>query len=193
MTDRMCSIDNCSNPVKGRGWCSAHHARWQRHGDPQARVTVVYGEPMRWLEAHVQHIGDECLIWPFAGNGNGYGQIRFNGKKGYPHRIICSLAHGAAPSGEHQAAHACGNRACVNPQHLRWLDQAANEADKLAHNTHNRGERHPLARLTEADVHAIRALEGRMTHRAIAAKFGVGSAHICRVLKGGEWGWLDHA
>lgn len=187
----LCAIDGCGKVVKARGWCSAHHALWQRHGDPLTRVRVEYGEPLIWLHAHVQYEGEACLTWPFGGNGNGYGQIRYNGKKGFPHRIICELAHGAAPSATHQAAHACGNRACVNPRHLRWLDQSGNEADKIVHERHNRGERHPLSKLTEADVRQIRALDGQMTHREIAEKFGVGSAHICRVLNGGEWGWLS--
>lgn len=29
-----CSIDGCSSPVYGRGWCAKHYARWLRHGDP---------------------------------------------------------------------------------------------------------------------------------------------------------------
>lgn len=27
-------MDGCTSPVFARGWCSAHYARWQRHGDP---------------------------------------------------------------------------------------------------------------------------------------------------------------
>ena len=188
-----CSIHGCTNKRFSRGWCSTHFARWKRHGDPEKRALVEYGKPLQWLRLQSDYASDDCLIWPFGGNGNGYGQVRFNGKKGYPHRIMCELTHGKAPSVSHQAAHSCGNRACVNPRHLRWADQSGNEGDKLAHGTHNRGEQHPLSKLTEADVRQIRALKGKMTQREIAKLFGVGSAHVCRVLKGGEWGWLDHA
>lgn len=37
MTDRkLCSIDGCGKPAKGRGWCAAHWWRWRNHGDPLA-------------------------------------------------------------------------------------------------------------------------------------------------------------
>lgn len=29
-----CSIPSCELRVEGRGWCSTHYQRWQRHGDP---------------------------------------------------------------------------------------------------------------------------------------------------------------
>jgi len=32
--DAICSIEDCSNPCKVRGWCSMHYARWARNGDP---------------------------------------------------------------------------------------------------------------------------------------------------------------
>lgn len=31
---RICSVDGCGKLAIARGWCSAHHARWNRHGDP---------------------------------------------------------------------------------------------------------------------------------------------------------------
>lgn len=35
---RVCSIDGCDKPVKGRGWCSAHVAKWRKYGDPLRSV-----------------------------------------------------------------------------------------------------------------------------------------------------------
>lgn len=34
MSDRICSVDSCSNPARGRGWCRSHYMRWWRYGDP---------------------------------------------------------------------------------------------------------------------------------------------------------------
>ena len=33
-----CTIEGCSKPILGRGWCSMHYATWQRHGDPLAAI-----------------------------------------------------------------------------------------------------------------------------------------------------------
>ena len=30
-----CSIGNCLNVVRSRGWCRTHYARWRRYGDPE--------------------------------------------------------------------------------------------------------------------------------------------------------------
>lgn len=34
MTDRTCSIEDCTAPAKTRGWCTRHYNRWKRNGDP---------------------------------------------------------------------------------------------------------------------------------------------------------------
>jgi hypothetical protein len=34
MTPPECTIDECTKPARGRGWCEAHYARYRRHGDP---------------------------------------------------------------------------------------------------------------------------------------------------------------
>ena len=34
MTKATCKIEDCSDPVSGRGWCSMHWQRWKHNGDP---------------------------------------------------------------------------------------------------------------------------------------------------------------
>lgn len=34
MSDRICSVLVCNEPVYGRGWCKGHHQRWLTKGDP---------------------------------------------------------------------------------------------------------------------------------------------------------------
>jgi hypothetical protein len=93
-----------------------------------------------------------------------------------------------------QAAHApgiCHNRACVNPHHLRWATIAENHADKIIDGTHARGERHPMVKLTAADVLAIRSSDRR--GRALASEFGVHEATISDIRTRKTWAWLDAA
>lgn len=34
MPEKICKIDGCGKPRKGRGWCAMHYRRWQLFGDP---------------------------------------------------------------------------------------------------------------------------------------------------------------
>jgi hypothetical protein len=34
MTKATCKIEDCTDPVSGRGWCSMHWQRWKNNGDP---------------------------------------------------------------------------------------------------------------------------------------------------------------
>ena len=31
---RICQVEDCNRPHKGRGWCSTHYNQWLQHGDP---------------------------------------------------------------------------------------------------------------------------------------------------------------
>lgn len=35
-----CSVEGCERPVRARGWCPSHHARWLRHGDLMVDVPI---------------------------------------------------------------------------------------------------------------------------------------------------------
>ena len=188
---RLCSIEGCGRPVDARGWCKAHWKRWRRHGDPLGGGTP-YGEPMAFLEAAAASVSDECILWPYASIPAQYGYIRIDGKAQPAHRVVCEMAHGPAPSPDHQAAHdndgqPCKSPLCVNPNHLRWATPRENNADKTNHDTLNRGERNSNAKLSEAEVGQILALRGVKSQREIAEMFDVAQSRVSLIHSGLAW------
>lgn len=189
----MCSVAGCDKPSLARGWCNAHWKRWRRHGYPEGGQTDR-GEPRRFLDAvALVYDGHDCLIWPFARNGYGYGLIRDGGAMVLVPRLICEAVHGPPPTPKHEAAHSCGkgHEGCVAKRHLRWATRVENFADKIVHGTIVRGEWHTSAKLTEADVRAIRALEGTASQRALAKRFGVSQRTVGQIQRREHWAWLD--
>lgn len=192
-TANLCSVAGCDGAATHKGWCKSHYLRWRRHGTPlggKGPRGASQGSPRQFLEGVVMlHAGDECLFWPFARYESGYPQITVDGCHQSLTRLICARVNGDAPTPEHDAAHSCGkgHLGCVNPRHLSWKTKPENATDKLAHGTDNRGERHNLAVLTEADVREILALGSAVPQREIAARFGVAQATINDIQRRKIW------
>lgn len=162
-----------------RSW-DARRAKYGTRGSTSVRRPhgrKGKGAALQWLRDRVSYAGDDCQIWPFNKNENGYGTLGVEGEIHKAHRFMCTLAHGSPPSDTHQAAHACGNRGCVNPRHLSWKTRSENEADKKLHGTVGkpRGSR---TKLSAADVAFIRASKGTITCETLAAQFGLSRAGI---------------
>lgn len=96
------------------------------------------------------------------------------------HAVVARAFIGAAPSDRHEVAHIDGNRKNNRADNLRWDTRAGNFADKVAHGTHNRGERHPLSKLSNADVALIRSAS--MSASQAAATFRISQEHVKRVM-----------
>lgn len=193
---RICSVAGCRKLALPCGWCRAHYMRWWRHGDLQSALPVKNkasnGEPQRFIqEVAVQFTQDACLLWPFGQANYGYGEVWVKGRKRLAHRLVCEMAHGPQPSPELEVAHACGNRLCCNPRHLRWASRLENVADARRHGTLSRGERNGHTKLTEADVRRIRALAGTQSQTVIAAQFGVSRGAVDKILRRQNWAWLE--
>ena len=190
-TKRICSIPNCGKPAKGRGWCGAHWFRWRKHGDPLVCYRT-FGVALRYYhEVVLAYDGDDCLIWPHARN-HGYGVLRADGRNHHVHRLACEHVNGSPPTPKHEAAHLCGRgkQGCVTKGHLAWKTSAENNADRIVHGTSNRGERCGSAKLTEADVREIRALEGTMFQREIGERYGITYSAVNDIFHRRTWAWL---
>lgn len=120
----------------------------------------------------------------------------FNGHQVAVARIMCILINGNPPTLDSVAAHSCGkaHEGCIHPQHLNWSTSQQNQLDRLRDGTHNRGERHPNAYLTEKQVLSIRkiaATRPTLTRAEIGEIFGTTRTNVGLVVSRRTWGWLS--
>lgn len=137
---------------------------------------------------HIEYIlalpdTDQCIPWHMSLR-NGYGQVRYMKRTWYVHRLSCALHTGHCPP-DMEAAHSCGNRACINPKHLSWKTRVGNQHDRITHGTHTRGENHGMSRFTEQDILSIRA--DMRKYQAIADDYSTTTGVISRIKTRKRW------
>jgi hypothetical protein len=121
---------------------------------------------------------DDCWEWRGRKTYKGYGATSWKGKYITAHRLAYILSHGGIPEGK-IICHSCDNRACCNPAHLWAGSYRDNTRDMDAKGRRNpgdlKGEKHGMARLTEANVRYIRGLygSGKYTYKQIAEGYRV--------------------
>lgn len=130
-----------------------------------------------------------CWNWTASKNNGGYGRIRFRNKEKLAHRASYEVHRGQIPEGLN-VCHRCDNPACINPDHLFVGTQAENAADMVAKGRapipNLRGSAHANAKLTEADIVAIRAAKG-VTLRELGEQYGVNGSTISWIRTGKGW------
>lgn len=124
-----CIIDGCDKPPRARGWCGMHYERWRAHGDPRASVPSYQGsiEHRFWMRVNKT---ETCWPWTGSTASDGYGYLATDDGPVRVHRLAYELLVEPIPDGL-QIDHACGNRACVNPGHLRLATPKQN-AENIA-------------------------------------------------------------
>ena len=86
------------------------------------------------LDNRVEQVGN-CLLYTRSLSGNGYAQVIWKGKAFRLHRLVCEWKHGPTllAGKDAYAIHRCGNRRCINPDHLAWADAKINGEDERWH------------------------------------------------------------
>ena len=135
----------------------------------------------------------ECWNWTASRNECGYGHFRVGRQSGgiqKAHRVTWELTHRPIPDGM-CVCHRCDNPGCVNPAHLFLGTHADNMADKVekGRSVVNVGETNGRAKLSEADVVAIRA--DTRPQAIIAAQYGISRPSVSKIRLGRTWGHVE--
>lgn len=129
-----------------------------------------------------------CLLWLGTLDHDGYGVIQEGRRQYRVHRLVWERANGPIPQGV-RVLHRCDVRRCYHLGHLFLGTDTENMADRHAKERDARGEGHGRARLTEADVRAIRALyaEGAASQQALANRYGVSQNSVSALIRRKTW------
>ena len=146
-------------------------------------LTPVQRVAVFWSRVNVGEPG-ECWTWRGGLFDGGYGAFRYDGNTRAAHRFAASLKYGAIPKGL-AVCHRCDVPACVNPEHLFIGSYADNMQDASRKGRMAHGERAYNAKITEADVMAIRA--SPLTCSRLAAHYGVDTSNISCIRRRKTW------
>lgn len=147
------------------------------------RIRPKYGETIAFLLSVVAEPSDECILWPFGRNGQGYGILRRGGKTVLAHRLALALYDKIdVPPPHIHTRHSCHTPLCINPQHMTWGTHAENMLDKAM------ACRSGGVKLTTDQVLQIRASIG--TCKAVGEQFNVSASTVSLIRRRDMWAWL---
>lgn len=140
---------------------------------------------------------DDCWYWTGA-QTFGYGKLARSedGRRIWlrAHCVAYEYGNGQIPEGL-CVCHTCDNPLCCNPRHLWTGTRRDNNSDRCrkGRNADNRGVTNPNVKLSEQQVHEIRAaLAAGEVQQVIADRYGVVQPHISRIKYGTSWQDILH-
>ena len=130
-----------------------------------------------------------CWMWQGAGDKNGYGCMKIDGRRGKAHRWMYEAVFGKFDR-KLLVCHHCDTPACVNPAHLFLGNDADNIRDKVSKGRQARGEMFSSrTKLTQDAVLEIREryARGNVTQQELAQQYGVGIMQVSRIIRHKRW------
>lgn len=125
------------------------------------------------------------ILKPWVMVSGGYYMVTLSRRKKLRvHRLVLEAFTGPCPVGQ-EVCHNDGNPVNNRLENLRYDTRENNQADRLDHGTHNRGEHQGASKLTESNIQAIR--NDFRTPKVIAPDYNVSPATIYDILSQRTW------
>ena len=119
-----------------------------------------------------------CWEWAgFVSPKTGYGKKQFDGKTLLAHRWVYQIFNGHIQEGK-VIDHLCGNRKCVNPNHLEVVSQTENC---------RRGNGTKLSPLQASAIKSALLNKPNNSQQKLAARYGVSGVLITDIKNGKAW------
>jgi len=113
-----------------------------------------------------------------------YPRISILGKRFILHRYVYEIFNNRKLLDDEVIMHICDNTRCINPAHLRAVQQIVNLRDAVIKNRNAWGEKQHLAKLTEDQVIEIYSeprSKGVNNNKLLARKYGVCATTISNI------------
>lgn len=105
------------------------------------------------------------------------------------HILVLTAFDRPCPDGN-EALHGPAGKKDASLGNLHWGTRRENILDRVRDGTHNRGERHGMARLTQAQVDEIRERwAAGETQKSLAAEFGTTFGNVHCIVRGKSWAY----
>jgi hypothetical protein len=192
VTYRICDLPDCLARHHAHGLCWKHDHRRAKYGDPLGGPTFA-GAPLAHFQQFLYTITDECKIWPFACDSDGYGKLWINGVFEKANVLACLAFNGPKPDPSMYAAHGpCHTTSCWNGAHQSWKTPRENAQDKRRDGTHRTGVLVPTSKLTESEVLEIlkRHKSGEL-QKYLAIEYKVSNSTISDIVNHKVWKHLS--
>jgi hypothetical protein len=131
----------------------------------------------------------KILAQPLSWGGYPSVRLRDAGKPKafFVHLLVLTAFAGLCPEGQ-EALHGPGGRLDASIGNLHWGTRQENILDRIRDGTHNRGARHGMARLTQAQVDEMRARWATgETQTLLASEFGTTVGHVSAIVRNKSW------
>ncbi len=149
---------------------------------------MIPNRRLEWLQlVALPWLSDECLLWPFTVDRDGYGRVKYKLVETRSHRLVFRLAYGRWPNP--LALHSCDTPGCCNLRHISEGTHADNQHQKAARGRSLRGVQQHDAKLTDELVLQARKeyRPRKMGFHRLAKKYGVSKYAMRMAITGHTW------
>lgn len=139
--------------------------------------------PIRWRNGGI-HYTRKGAMRKIVDNGNGYKQVTLKGKRQYIHCLVMLTFSPEHTPERNYINHKDGNKANNRVENLEWCTPSENSFHAYDTGLRQRGENHPEAKLTFAQIQDIRVkYQNGETQQSIADQVGVCRQQVGKIVR----------